>query len=130
MNHLATLLGRIGLALIFVVSGWSKIGGYAATQGYMDAMGVPSALLPIVIAVELLGGLAVLFGFATRWAALGLAVFALLTGFLFHGAAGDQNQAIHLMKNIAIAGGFLVLAANGAGSFSVDHALQVRRARI
>ena len=129
MNHFATLLGRIGLALIFVVSGWSKIGGYAATQGYMDAMGVPSSLLPIVIAAELLGGLAVLFGFATRWAALGLAVFALATGFLFHGAAGDQNQAIHLMKNIAIAGGFLVLAAQGAGRFSVDHALQVRRAR-
>ena len=129
MNHFATLLGRIGLALIFVVSGWSKIGGYAATQGYMDAMGVPSSLLPIVIAAELLGGLAVLFGFATRWAALGLAVFALATGFLFHGAAGDQNQAIHLMKNIAIAGGFLVLAAHGAGRFSVDHALQVRRAR-
>ena len=129
MNHFATLLGRIGLALIFVVSGWSKIGGYAATQGYMDAMGVPSSLLPIVIAVELLGGLAVLSGFATRWAALGLAVFALATGFLFHGAAGDQNQAIHLMKNIAIAGGFLVLAAHGAGRFSVDHALQVRRAR-
>lgn len=129
MNHFATLLGRIGLALIFVVSGWSKIGGYAATQGYMDAMGVPSSLLPIVIAAELLGGLAVLFGFATRWAALGLAVFALATGFLFHGAAGDQNQAIHLMKNIAIAGGFLFLAAHGAGRFSVDHALQVRRAR-
>ena len=129
MNHFATLLGRIGLALIFVVSGWSKIGGYAATQGYMDAMGVPSSLLPIVIAVELLGGLAVLSGFATRWAALGLAVFALATGFLFHGAAGDQNQAIHLMKNIAIAGGFLVLAAHGAGRFSLDHALQVRRAR-
>ena len=129
MNHFATLLGRIGLALIFVVSGWSKIGGYAATQGYMDAMGVPSSLLPIVIAAELLGGLAVLFGFATRWAALGLAVFALATGFLFHGAAGDQNQAIHLMKNIAIAGGFLVLAAHGAGRFSIDHALQVRRAR-
>lgn len=129
MTHFTTLLGRIGLALIFIVSGWSKIGGYAATQGYMDAMGVPSSLLPIVIAVELLGGLAVLFGFATRWAALGLAVFALATGFLFHGAAGDQNQAIHLMKNIAIAGGFLVLAAQGAGRFSIDHALQVRRSR-
>jgi putative oxidoreductase len=130
MNQFTTLLGRIGLALIFVVSGWSKVGGYAATQGYMDAMGVPSSLLPIVIAAELLGGLAILFGFATRWAALGLAVFALITGFLVHGAAGDQNQAIHLMKNIAIAGGFLVLAAHGAGRFSVDHALQVRRARI
>ena len=120
MNNLATLLGRIGLALIFVASGWSKIGGYAGTQQYMEAMGVPSLLLPVVIAVELLGGLAIVLGFATRWAALGLAVFSLAAGFLFHANFADQNQAIHLMKNIALAGGFLVLAANGAGSFSID----------
>lgn len=129
MNNLATLLGRIGLALIFIVSGWSKISDYAGTQQYMDAMGVPSLLLPIVIAAELLGGLAVLSGFATRYAALGLAVFSLASAFLFHTAAGDQNQAIHFMKNIAIVGGFLVLAAHGAGRFSVDDWLQRRRTR-
>lgn len=124
MNPFALLTGRIGLSLIFLISGWSKIAGYAATQQYMDAMGVPAALLPMVIAVELLGGLAILLGFATRWAALGLAAFSLMAGVLFHGDAGDQNQFIHLMKNVAIAGGFLALAAQGAGPLSIDHRLR------
>lgn len=126
MNNLATLLGRLGLSLIFILSGWSKIGGYAGTQQYMDAMGVPSALLPVVIAVEVLGGLAILFGIATRWVALGMAAFSLSAGFLFHFDLADQNQFINFMKNIAIAGGFLVLAANGAGAFSIDN-LRSRR---
>jgi len=128
MNNLATLLGRFGLSLIFILSGWSKIGGYAGTQQYMDAMGVPSALLPLVIAVELLGGLAILLGFATRWVALGMAVFSVAAAFLFHFDLADQNQFINFMKNIAIAGGFLVLAANGAGAFSIDGKLRSRRA--
>jgi putative oxidoreductase len=121
LDDLGVLLGRAALAAIFIHSGWGKIGGYAATQGYMEAMGVAGALLPVVIAAELLGGLAVLTGTLTRWAALGLAAFALRSGILFHGDVADQNQFIHLMKNVAIAGGFLVLAAHGAGRFSVDH---------
>jgi putative oxidoreductase len=121
LDELGVLLGRAGLAAIFIHSGWGKLGGYAATLGYMEAMGVSGALLPLVIAAELLGGLAVLSGTLTRWAALGLAVFALLSGILFHGNVADQNQFIHLMKNVAIAGGFLVLAAHGAGRFSIDH---------
>ena len=121
IDDLGVLLGRVALAAIFILSGWGKVGGYAATQGYMEAMGVAGALLPLVIAAELLGGIAVLTGTLTRWAALGLAVFALLSGILFHGDVADQNQFIHLMKNVAIAGGFLVLAAHGAGRFSVDH---------
>lgn len=119
-HNLTALLGRVGLSLIFIQSGWAKIGGYAGTQGYMEAMGVPGALLPLVIAAELLGGLAVLIGFQTRWAALGLAVFSFASGVLFHSAADDANQAIHLMKNVAIAGGFLMLFSHGAGSISVD----------
>ena len=127
MNNLAVLLGRFGLALIFVVSGWSKIGGYEATQGYMAAMGVPGGLLPLVIAAQLLGGAAVLTGFLTRWAALGLALFSVIAGVLFHGDIADQNQFISLMKNIAIAGGFLALYANGPGAFSVDAWLANKR---
>ena len=81
MNQLqifAAPLGRIMIALIFVTSGFSKISGYAGTQGYMEAMGVPGALLPLVIAVEFLGGLAVVLGWHTRIAAFLLAGFSLL----------------------------------------------------
>ena len=114
------LFGRTGLALIFILSGWSKIGGYAGTQAYMESAGVPGGLLPLVIAAEVLGGLAVLVGFKTRWAALGLAVFTLASGILFHADLADQTQFIAFMKNLAIAGGFLVLAAHGAGLYSID----------
>ena len=127
MNNFASLFGRIGLVLVFILSGWSKVAGYAATQGYMEAMGVSGSLLPAVIALELLAGVAIATGFMTRWAALALAVFSVTAGFLFHGDFADQNQFTHLLKNIALAGGFLVLAANGAGAFSVDALLQRRR---
>lgn len=120
MNHLFALLGRIGLSLIFIASGWSKLAAYAGTQQYMEAMGVPGALLPLVIALEIGGGLAVLAGVFTRSAALALAVFSLAAGVLFHADLADQNQFIHLMKNVALGGGFLMLAAHGAGAFSID----------
>lgn len=119
MNAGFSLLGRLGLSLIFIVSGWGKIGGYAATQQYMEAMGVPGALLPLVIALELGGGLAILAGAFSRWIALALAAFSLVTAALFHGL-GDTAQAIHFWKNVAMAGGFLMLAAHGAGALSFD----------
>lgn len=118
-----TLLARVLLAWIFIMSGWGKISDYAGTVGYMQAMGVSASLLPVVIFAELGGGLAILFGFQARVAALGLAVFSLLTAFLFHSGA-DTNNAINFMKNLGLAGGFLVLAQLGAGRFSIDHALE------
>ena len=111
MNAPLALLGRIGLSLIFIISGWGKIAGYAATQQYMEAMGVPGALLPLVIALELGGGLAILTGVFTRWIALALAVFSLASAALFHANLGDAAQAINFWKNVAMAGGFLMLAA-------------------
>ena len=129
MNNVAVLLGRFGLALIFILSGWGKIAGYAGTQQYMEATGVSGALLPLVILVELGGGLAVLVGYKTRCAALVLAGFSVVSAVLFHANLGDLSQFINFMKNIAIAGGFLVLAGNGAGRFSIDAWLQARRNR-
>jgi putative oxidoreductase len=120
MNHLYALLGRIALSLIFIFSGWGRLAAYAGTQQYMEAMGVPGALLPLVIALEIGGGLAVLAGVFTRSASLALALFSLAAGALFHADLADQNQFIQLMKNVALGGGFLMLAANGAGAFSVD----------
>lgn len=129
MNPIFSLLGRVGLALIFVISGWGKIAGYAATQQYMEAMGVPGALLPLVIALELGGGLAVLAGVGTRWLAVALAGFSIVSAAIFHSNFGDPMQAISFWKNLAIAGGFLMLAANGPGALSLDARLaRVRKA--
>ena len=119
----AKLAGRILIALIFVVAGYGKIGGYAATQEYMAAMGVPGVLLPLVIVTELGGGVLIALGLFTRYAAVALAGFTILSAILFHGGSADQVQQIMFMKNLAIAGGFLFLAANGAGKISLDSGL-------
>ena len=119
------LAGRLLIALIFVSAGWSKIGGYAGTQAYMESAGVPGALLPLVIFAELGGGLAIVFGLLTRLAAGGLAVFSIASAVLFHGDA-DPSQQILFMKNLAIAGGLLFLVAHGAGRISIDHKLFTR----
>ena len=121
LQNLAAPAGRILIALIFVTSGVNKISGYAGTQQYMEAMGVPGALLPLVIALEILGGLAVMLGWHTRVAAFLLAGFSLLSGLLFHADFGDQMQMIMFMKNLSIAGGFLVLVALGPGAYALDN---------
>lgn len=126
MNASLSLIGRLGLSLIFITSGWGKIAGYAGTQQYMEAMGVPAALLPLVIALELGGGLAILAGAFTRWAAFALAAFSIASAVVFHADFADQMQAISFMKNLAIAGGFLVLAASGPGRLSLEALLAKR----
>jgi putative oxidoreductase len=115
----ADLIGRILLAAIFLESGINKIGGYAATQGYMESAGVPGALLPAVIVIEVIGALALIAGYRTRIVALALAVFTILAALLFH-RAPDQMQHLMLMKNLAIAGGMLILTARGAGAWALD----------
>lgn len=124
MNNTVTLIGRFALSLIFILSGWQKIGGYAGTQDYMDSMGVPGALLPLVILLELGGGLAIAAGLFTRWIAVALALFSLASAFLFHGAPEEQTD---MLKNIAMTGGFLLLAVHGPGGFSIDAWLGKRR---
>lgn len=122
MNSLektADLAGRILIASLFLISGLGKISGYAGTQAYMQSAGVPGALLPLVIALEVLGAVAIIAGYRTRIAAALLAGFALVSGVLFH-SGGDAMQSIMLMKNVAIAGGFLFLVARGAGEWSLD----------
>lgn len=124
ISHYAPLLGRILIAAIFIQAGWDKIGGYEGTAGYMEAMGVPGKLLPLVILTELGGGLAILFGFQTRLVALALAGFSILSGLIFHFQPEDQMQMINLMKNISIAGGFLFLAGFGPGAYALDNRRQ------
>jgi putative oxidoreductase len=119
MQNLADLAGRILISAIFLMSGLGKIGAYAGTQAYMQASGVPGALLPLVIALEVLGAVAIIAGYRTRIAAALLAAFSIVAALLFH-RGGDQMQSILLMKNVAIAGGFLFLVARGAGGWSLD----------
>ena len=119
MQSLSNLVGRILLAHIFLLAGIGKLGaGYAATQGYME--GVPGMLLPLVILLEIGGGLALIVGWQVRWAALALAGFSILSAFIFHANFADQMQSIMFMKNLAMAGGLIVLAGVGAGEFSLD----------
>ena len=120
MKDLALLAGRVLLALMFVMAGWSKIGGYAGTQGYMEAMGVPGFMLPLVILLELGGGLAIVLGLFTRSLSVLLAGFTLMAAFIFHYQPAEQMQMLMFMKNVSVAGGFLALAAAGAGAFSLD----------
>lgn len=122
------LAGRVLLAAIFLISGLGKIATYSATAGYMASVGVPGALLPAVIALEVLGAVAIIVGLQTRIAAFLLAGFTLLAAILFHGNLADQMQQIMFLKNVAIAGGFLILVANGAGPLSVDRYYANRRA--
>jgi len=127
MNSGSVLCGRIGLSLLFIVFGLGKIFAYAGTQQYMQSAGVPGALLPLVIAVELGAGLALLVGFATRWVALALAAFSIVSAIFFHANFADQDMFTHFIKNIAVAGGLLVLFASGPGTYSVDGWLASRR---
>jgi putative oxidoreductase len=121
-NSVAPVIGRILLATIFVFSGFGKLLAPAATIGYIQSTGLPLASLGLVAAiiVELGGGLLLALGYKTRLVAAVLAVFSVVTGLIFHSALGDQNQLIHFLKNLAMAGGLLQVAAFGAGAYSLD----------
>lgn len=121
MTKYSSVVARVLLAHIFVMAGMNKIVGYAGTQGYMESMGVPGMLLPLVILVEVGAGLAIIIGWQTRLAAFALAGFTILSALIFHNNLGDQMQMIMFMKNLAIAGGLLLLAEHGAGAFSLDN---------
>jgi putative oxidoreductase len=116
MDSFLNLAARILMSQIFLISGFGKITAYAGTQAYMAKMGVPGALLPLVILTELGGGLALLFGFQARWAALALAGFTVVAALIFHLKPGDQMQMINFMKNLAMAGGLLMFVRHGAGA--------------
>ncbi len=125
-NNVAELLGRALISGIFIMAGASKIAGYAGTVAYMESQGVPGALLPLVIATELGGGLLVLLGLWTRAAAFAVGGFSALSALLFHANFADQMQSILFMKDFAMAGGYLFLVVHGAGPLSLD-AWRVRR---
>jgi putative oxidoreductase len=120
LDAAATLAGRVLLSAIFLHEAYAKLTAYAMSQAYMRAFGIPPELLPLAIAVELGCGLLVLAGCWTRIAALLLAGFCIAAAILFHTKLGDRNQLLHFEKDLAIAGGFLVLFAHGGGAWAVD----------
>lgn len=126
MSNLSLLAARILLALLFIIAGLGKLADVSGFAGYMASGGVPAFLAWPVIALEVLGGLAVLVGFQTRIAALALGGFSVLAGILFHFDPADQMQMTMLLKNLGLGGGFLLLAQAGAGAYAVD-ALTGRR---
>jgi putative oxidoreductase len=130
------LIGRVLLALMFVMFGFSKLGNIAGTAGYIASGGLPfpTALAVLVGLLELLGGLALIVGFKARWAALALGVFTILASVLFHNfwaMAPDKQmvQQLMFMKNMAVAGGMFIVAALGAGPLSIDNRGSAARGR-
>ena len=126
-TNLATLAGRALIAFIFVMAGLNKITGYDGTAAYMAAHGIPAAkaLLPLVIVVELGGGVLLALGLWARAAAVALALFVVAASVVFHAfwavpAEQMQAQMIHFMKNLAILGGLLYVLAFGPGGWSLD----------
>ncbi|TXI18375.1 MAG: DoxX family protein [Nitrosomonas sp.] len=120
MEKVTQLVARIMIGQIFLIAGLQKIGGFEGTQGYMESAGLPGMLLPLVILLEAAGGLAVIVGWQTKLAALALALFTLAAAVLFHINFSDHMQTILFTKNIAIAGGLMLLATYGAGGLSMD----------
>lgn len=116
----ATPVGRVMLSSIFLLSAMTKLMDYAGTEAYMTSMGVSEKLLPIVIVTEMVLPLAVIIGFYTRLAALGLAVFSVMAAMSFHFDFSEPVQTVLFMKDITIAGGFFILVGQGGGYYSID----------
>jgi len=121
--NVSELAARSFLSVLFLISGLGKVTAYGATAAYMSSQGLPGALLPVVIGTEVLGALAIILGWQTRIAAFLLAGYSLLTALVFHTNFSDQIQMIMFLKNVSIAGGLLLLVANGAGPLSLDRRL-------
>jgi putative oxidoreductase len=125
--NLAALVGRILLALMFVLAGFNKIGGFEGTVGYIASKGLPlpGMLAVLTIALEIGAGLALMAGFRARWAALALAAFTVLASVIFHNywampAEQQMVQMLMFMKNLSVTGGLLLVFALGAGGWSLD----------
>ena len=122
LSKFAPLIARILIGGFFIMAGLGKIADVAGTAGYMQSVGLPGILVWPAIIFEVVLGLMIVVGFQTRLAALAGAAFCVVTAVLFHTNFADQIQMIMFLKNFAIAGGFLMIFAHGAGAFAIDKA--------
>jgi putative oxidoreductase len=122
VDKVVNIAARLLMAQIFIIAGFGKLTGFSGTVGYFTSIGLPmpQLLTPLVILVELGGGLALLLGFKTRWVAAVLALFSVATALIAHSNFADQGQMINFMKNMAMAGGLLLFYRHGAGAPSID----------
>ena len=117
------VLGRIFLSAIFLINGVGKIFNYEETIQYMENFNVSGNLIIPAIIVEILFPILLIIGYQTKFSALVLSLFTLILAVIFHTDFSNQMQLISFLKNIAIAGGFLIIFVNGAGKYSIDHKL-------
>ena len=121
MANIADLIGRILISALFLLNGIFKISNYDGTIGWMESFGMPGILLIPAIILEIAGPVLVIIGYKTKLAAGLLSLFCIATAFIFHNDFADQMQFTSFLKNIALAGGFLILFVNGAKGFSLDN---------
>lgn len=120
LKDVALLVGRLLLALIFVHEGFTLLTHFQGGAAYMAKQGISVPMFVLVIALQLGGGLALVFGLLARLGALGLGLFCLATAFMFHTNFADQNELLHFEKDLGLAGGMFALVAAGAGAISLD----------
>ena len=121
MTNLADLVGRILISALFFLNGIFKINNYEGTIGWMEGFGMPGILLIPTIILEILGPVLIIIGYKTKLAAMVLSLFCIATAVIFHNNFFDQMQFTSFLKNIALAGGFLLISVNGAKDFSLDN---------
>ena len=121
MANIADLSGRILISALFLLNGIFKISNYDGTIGWMESFGMPGILLIPAIILEIAGPVLIIIGYKTKLAAGLLSLFCIATAFIFHNDFANQMQLTSFLKNIALAGGFLILFVNGAKGFSLDN---------
>jgi len=122
--HIVEILGRLLLSAIFLINGIGKIFNYEGTIQYMENFDVPSYLIIPAITVEILFPILLIIGYYTKFSALVLSLFTLVLAVIFHTDFSNQMQLMSFLKNIAIAGGFLIIFVYGPGKYSIDHKLK------
>ena len=121
MTNIADLVGRILISALFLLNGIFKISNYDGTIGWMESFGMPGILIIPAIILEIAGPVLIIIGYKTKLAAGLLSLFCITTAFIFHNDFANQMQLTSFLKNIALAGGFLILFVNGAKGFSLDN---------
>ena len=121
MINIADLIGRTLISVLFLLNGVFKINNYDGTIGWMESFGMPGILLIPAIVLEIAGPILIIIGYKTKLAAGLLSIFCVTTAIIFHNDFADQMQFTSFLKNIALAGGFLIIFINGAKYFSLDN---------